>query len=56
MLLNIGGNINHIRFSNFEFFHYNKGDDEWKMEVMFDTQGGRPEVYMDDVEGIMIWI
>ena len=44
------------RFSNFEFFHYNKGDDEWKMEVMFDTQGGRPEVYMDDVEGIMIWI
>ena len=44
------------KFSNFEFFHYNKGDGEWKMEVMFDTQGGRPEVYMDEVEGIMIWI
>ena len=44
------------KFSNFEFFHYNKGDDEWKMEVLFDTQGDRPEVYMDDVEGIMIWI
>jgi len=26
------------------------------MEVLFDTQGDRPEVYMDDVEGIMIWI
>lgn len=44
------------KFSNFEFFHYNKGDGEWKMEVMFDTQGDRPEVYMDEVEGIMIWI
>ena len=44
------------KFSNFEFFHYNKGDGEWKMEVMFDTQGGRPEVYMDEIEGIMIWI
>ena len=44
------------KFSNFEFFHYNKGDGEWKMEVMFDTKGDRPEVYMDEVEGIMIWI
>lgn len=39
-------------FSNFEFFHYNKGDKEWKMEVQFDSDG----VYMDPMEGIMIWI
>jgi len=40
------------KFSNFEFFHYNKGDSEWKMEVLFDTGG----VYMDNMESIMIWI
>lgn len=39
-------------FSNFEFFHYNKGDKEWKMEVLFDSSG----VYMDDEERIMLWI
>ena len=48
--------INHTDSQILSSLHYNKGDDEWKMEVMFDTQGGRPEVYMDDVEGIMIWI
>lgn len=44
------------KFSNFEFFHYNKGDKEWKMEVLFDTQGSRPEVYMDPMEGVLLWI
>lgn len=44
------------KFSNFEFFHYNKGDDEWKMEVLFDSESKKPEVYMDKAETIMIWI
>ena len=43
-------------FSNFEFFHYNKGEDEWKMEVMFDSESQKPEVYMDQIEGVMLWI
>lgn len=43
-------------FSNFEFFHYNKGDNEWKMEVMFDSDSKKPEVYMDQIEGVMLWI
>ena len=44
------------KFSNFELFHYNKGDNEWKMEVQFDVESKKPEVYMDATEAIMIWI
>lgn len=43
-------------FSNFEFFHYNKGDEEWKMEVLFNSNSKKPEVYMDQIEGVMLWI
>jgi hypothetical protein len=41
-------------FSSFEFFHYNKGENEWKMEVQFSKY--KNEVYMDDSTPIMLWI
>lgn len=41
-------------FSSSEFFHYNKGDNEWKMEVQFSKD--KNEVYMDDSTPIMLWI
>ena len=41
-------------FSSSEFFHYNKGEHEWKMEVQFSKD--KNEVYMDDSTPVMLWI
>lgn len=43
-------------FSNFELFNYNKGDDEWKMELTFDLENKKTEVHMDPRIAIKIWI
>ena len=46
-------------FSNFELFHYNKGEDEWKMELCFDLKAKRPTYHydaMDETVGLKIWI
>ena len=46
-------------FSNFELFHYNKGEDEWKMELCIDLRLRRPVYHydaMDDTAGLKIWI
>lgn len=43
-------------FSNFELFHYNKGDDEWKMELTFDLENKKTEVHMDPRVATKIWI
>ena len=46
-------------FSNFELFHYNKGEDEWKMELCIDLRLKRPVYHydaMDETAGLKIWI
>lgn len=43
-------------FSNFELFHYKKGDDEWKMELQFESEGPEKlQVWMDARRGVTIW-
>lgn len=43
-------------YSNFELFHYKKGEDEWKMELHFEVTKTNSQIHMDERRPRMIWI